>query len=454
MTTAAPTLLSRAAPSGWLYGPAVDLLCGSGLGYLLSVPLLVALASATGVAQFPEWIATLLAVAVTTPHYGATRLRVYEDGRDRRKYAFFAVHATVMVGLAFVWGLFDPWVGSLLVTAYVTWSPWHFAGQNYGLALMFLRRQQIEVGPTLKRLVYASFVLSFMLAFLAIHVEQSALVYAAGTEDDSQTFTVLRLGLPHYVAGPLMLILAIAYVGTLVAAARMLRRQTTFRMLVPAGMLVLTQALWFAIPAVASVFGGHPLSTLPFSAIWISAAHAVQYLWVTAYYAKRSDSSTPAPAFLTKSLLAGSALGLFPLLLFAPGLLGSWVATSTGVGVLLFAVLNLHHFILDGAIWKLRDGRVARVLLRTDLEVADDSAVAAPRGRHWIRRAVWTLGVVSLVFPAYVWWEVWGGISTDLARAEIAARRLAWLGRESAPVLGNLGWLYERAGRGEAAIAT
>ena len=35
------------------------------------------------------------------------------------------------------------------------------------------------------------------------------------------------------------------------------------------------------------------------------------------------------------------------------------------VVLLVASVVNLHHFVLDGAIWKLRDGRVARVLLRT-----------------------------------------------------------------------------------------
>ena len=34
------------------------------------------------------------------------------------------------------------------------------------------------------------------------------------------------------------------------------------------------------------------------------------------------------------------------------------------------ALVNIHHFILDGAIWKLRDGRIAALLLDTRARMA------------------------------------------------------------------------------------
>ena len=47
--------------------------------------------------------------------------------------------------------LYDRFLGSVLLTVYVTWSPWHFSGQNYGLSVMYLRRRGIPVTPELKR---------------------------------------------------------------------------------------------------------------------------------------------------------------------------------------------------------------------------------------------------------------------------------------------------------------
>lgn len=464
MASASPALVGshrgagggRGAHAGWLYGPAVDLLCGYGVGYLLTVPLLLYVALGLDVSGWPTWLALLLALAISTPHYGATLLRVYERRQDRQKYAIFAFHFSALIALAFAVGLYRPWIGSLLVTVYATWSPWHFAGQNYGLALMSLRRKGVEINLVFKRLLYLSFVLSFVLAVLSIHVEQSSVLYAQGTDDVSNTYEVMRAGIPRSLAGILAPLLGVAYVGCLAGAIFALRRRATPADLVPSAVLVLTQALWFAVPALAEVAGSYSMRWLPFSAVWISAGHSLQYLWVTAYYAKRSESSKRAVPFLTKAMLAGCAISLFPLMFFVPGLLGSQIPPHAAVGVLLFAVLNIHHFVLDGAIWKLRDGRVARVLLRTD-ELASPEAVTRADGeRHWGRRFVWVAGFFSLVvFPAYVWWEIWSGRSSaDLQRVEDAAGRLAWFGRDSNEVLSNLGVLYERAGRVDAALRT
>ena len=64
----------------------------------------------------------------------------------------------------FTVGLFQPTVGSAIYSIYITWSPWHYAGQNYGLASMFLRRRGVEVTLWTRRALHASFVFSFALA--------------------------------------------------------------------------------------------------------------------------------------------------------------------------------------------------------------------------------------------------------------------------------------------------
>jgi hypothetical protein len=58
----------------------------------------------------------VLALVTNTPHYGATLLRVYEHRSDRRRYGFFAVHATLLIFGLFVGGLYWAPLGSLLLT--------------------------------------------------------------------------------------------------------------------------------------------------------------------------------------------------------------------------------------------------------------------------------------------------------------------------------------------------
>jgi hypothetical protein len=140
-------MVGTGAGAGWLYGPSVDLLLGAGGVYLFSVPLLVLLGRGAELETWSVALAAIFAIFISGSHYGATILRVYELREDRRKYALFAVWATLALCALFVLGLNSVLVGSLLITLYATWSPCHFAGQNYGVSLMFLRRRGITVEP-------------------------------------------------------------------------------------------------------------------------------------------------------------------------------------------------------------------------------------------------------------------------------------------------------------------
>jgi tetratricopeptide (TPR) repeat protein len=452
---AAPAPPHAPAPqSSWLFGPATDLLLGCGVLYGLSIPALLWLSSSSGITQWSFTAATTLALAINTPHYGATLLRVYEQREDRRKYALFALHLSAAWWLAFAAALYWHPLGSLLVTLYFTWAPWHFAGQNYGLALMLSRRRGVAVSPQAKRWFYASFVLSFSLAFLALHVEDSTAVYSAGVERTGQTFELVRIGLPAEVVGAVAPLVFAAYLLSIGAAAAGLLRTSSPRQLVPAALLVAMQALWFALPALGVTTGRFALDALPFAAIWISVAHSTQYLWVTAYYARRTESATPLAPFLLKSLLAGATIIAVPALVFWPGAL-SPVTWSAGLSILVFSVVNLHHFMLDGAVWKLRDGRVARALLRPS-DAPTPAAGPAPARAFGGRALVWALGAVSVALPALAIADHWQGTHAQVdsvERAEAAARRLAWIGRSDPDVWSHLASLRLERGEVDAAIA-
>ena len=135
---------------------------------------------------------------------------------------------------------------------------------------------------------------------------------------------------------------------------------------------------------------------LIFASVWFSSAHAAQYLWVTAYYERSSGRSASVGNFLWKSLLAGTALSILPAFVLAPDLLGD-LPIDVGLAAVIFAALNIHHFILDGAIWKLRDGRVARILLRAPDQAALPATAEARTSRPWIRRLVWGIAGACLV---------------------------------------------------------
>ncbi len=436
----------------WLFGRAVDLLIGCGLGYLLFIPVLLYVATTTGTTGWPPIAVTLIALLANAPHYGATVLRVYEAREDRRKYAVFSLYITIALALLLVASTRSIWLSSLLITVYVTWSPWHFAGQNYGLTLMFLRRRGIAVDLTTKRLIYGSFVLSAVLAIIAIHGGHDEIVFAPHTLHVANTPTIFYSPLPGAVAQIVLPVAILAYLGCLVGAGWRLRLRAPLRTFAPALVLVLTQALWFTVPAVAFDSDQERGSTLIFAAIWISAAHSLQYLWVTAYYARASQPGESVGRFLLKSFLAGTALVTIPAILLSPDVFGK-IPWDAGLAVTLFSMVNIHHFILDGAIWKLRDGRVARVLLRAQDRPVLPEPIGAPRRRPWLRWLLWTIAGLAVVADVL-------GTSALIAvervarsdRVESLVEVLRWTGREKVETHFRIGRRLAESGEQAAAL--
>ena len=445
------------APSRWLFGPTPDLLLGCGLGYILAFAVLcvygtqVRDATAAGLIPF-------LTLLIGAPHYGATLLRVYARRQDRRAYALFAVWVTALLGLAFAAATRSVWIGSLLLTVYLTWSPWHYTGQNYGLAVMFLRRRGVGLEPALKRCVYASFALSYAITAIAMHTEHASAAYAPSLY---QGYHMLSLGLPRAFGLVAIPALGLAYLATLAIPAVLLLRRASARDLAPAGLLALTQALWFSIPVVTRTWGLlqdiEPLSS-QFSIyyfFWAALGHSIQYVWVASYFARSAPGYGGLGRYLWKALLAGAGLWTVPALLFAPSLLGR-IPFDAGLGALVASVVNLHHFVLDGAIWKLRDGRIARVLIRSE-GVAQEAVTSEAPARSWVAPALQLTGALSLVIMLFAQYEQEFGLRRawergDASRLRAASERLRWIGRDSANVDYQLGKLLESQGNGRGAL--
>src|SRR5437588_9219236 len=162
-----------AAPgSPWIYGPALDLVVGCGAW---SAPLLLisyfSIASSTRV-----WSVAFygLALFFNYPHYMATIYRAYHRAEDFQKYRIFTLHTTALIVLTLVlshsWVRILPWI----FTIYLTWSPWHYSGQNYGLFMMFARRAGAKPSEATGRAVYGAFVASYLILFLGFHTGSSA----------------------------------------------------------------------------------------------------------------------------------------------------------------------------------------------------------------------------------------------------------------------------------------
>jgi tetratricopeptide (TPR) repeat protein len=436
--------MSARERSAWLFGTAPDLLFGAGLLYLVIMSGLVAGGSAA-LESFPRPALAWLVLLVSGSHYGATLLRVYEHESERRVYRAFTVYGTIAIGLLLVAGLRSALIGSLLITVYLTWSPWHYTGQNYGISMMFLRRRGVPVSEAAKRALHLSFYLSFASVFLNFHFQGGVsqgdpLGYSSAA---SSGYHFVSLGLPAVLRSWLMPAVGAAYLGAIGTAAVLLLRASDWRSLLPTALLVLTQAVWFSVPhmgfyfdlgRVIPAFDPRSGRVFQFYFFWTAMGHAVQYLWITAYYARSDSRWRGHTRYLSKAFILGNAVWAAPVVLFAPGRIGG-PDYETGLAMCVAAAVNIHHFVLDGAIWKLRNPKIASVLLRRREQAVAGRPDATP-AFGWRTRLVWSLAALFCVAKVVPYIEIDARLPAALRRLDFEGAgsildRAALYGRDS-----------------------
>jgi hypothetical protein len=349
------------------------------------------------------------------------------------------------------------------VTLYLLWSPWHYSGQNYGLMLMFLGRRGISTPPPLKRLIRASFLLSFLIVIVQLNgvsptANYAPAVQAASSSPNAPLYTQLSLGIPAGVQSVLFFGLVAAYLGTLGVAGVALFRRGSIRDLLPALAIVATQSLWFSLPAIARQanlsFGLVPLDAdfAVYTFNYIAAAHGIQYVWVTLYFHRKTHAGSRMSFFYGKSMLAGQLLWGLPALVFAPIMIGSF-SYSADVALLVASTVNLHHFVLDGAIWRLRDDRVGRVLVKEAPILPTPIGVSR---RPWLAPLVFGTGavfVVSQIVRALEGHAFARSLARqEISRAERALDRLGLVANDQYELRLELGMLARDTGDLDTAI--
>jgi tetratricopeptide (TPR) repeat protein len=302
----------------------------------------------------------------------ATIYRAYHRAEDFQKYRVFTVHITALIVLTLIlshyWLRLLPWI----FTIYLTWSPWHYSGQNYGLFMMFARRAGADPGKAGRRALYGAFVASYLILFLGFHT---------GPSSDP---LFVSLGIPPLVSRWEQIILGVAFVALSVFGFSRLARETGWRKLIPSLTLFSSQFLWFLLPAAVSLFKGLEIPQNRYSTGVLAVMHAAQYLWITSYYARReaSGEASGKSARNWRPLAYFGVLVVGGIALFVPG---PWLASRalhhdfTASFLIFTALVNIHHFILDGAIWKLRDGRIASLLLNSRGRISDAATDAGGR---------------------------------------------------------------------------
>lgn len=296
------------------------------------------------VAASPEVasIAATLVWVCNYPHFASTNYRLYHSKSSIAQYPLTSVVTPVVLVAAVVGCYLSPNdIAPLFVKLYLLWSPYHFSGQTLGITMVYARRSGFVIDGWLRRsltsFIFLTFVVQNAWAEVGRHVNQ---FYGV----QYPTFGV-PIWLPQTLTKLMWMSLA-------VTIALLMWKLINDGVVVPWIVLVpaFTQYIWFvATPA------GQFSYMVPFF-------HSLQYLliaWNVQLKEGLADRKRePSVGYVwseSARWMAINIAGGYVLFWGLPHLgahFGKPMVFSTAV---MLAAIQVHHFFVDGVIWRLRN---------------------------------------------------------------------------------------------------
>lgn len=295
---------------------------------------------------------------VNHPHYMATYFRAYASWQSFKEYFLSTLLAPIILAVGAVACFIYPanWA-PIFFKAYLVSSGYHYSGQTYGISLIYSSKNGFHLDK-LQKLIIAFFIYSSYFYNLA-HLESKA-----APTSDILGIALHPLGLPVQLVGLSTALISLAFLLYLGLNFYLYKSQkNTLPVIVH--IVVISQIVWFVIGAYNKAF----IMFVPFF-------HSLQYLLVTVYTNFRSEFNGTFHSmkalgqfFWSMTFLKYYRLLVIIGMLFFVGIpfLIHKIAKVDFLfsSVVISSFINLHHFIVDGDIWKLRKPQVQKEIFES-----------------------------------------------------------------------------------------
>ena len=281
-----------------------------------------------------------LVLFASSAHFAASTVRLYSKPAYLKEFSFLAFgFPVVTIAVLSVCVMFPGVFGRYLQVIYLTWAPFHYAKQIYGLSLMYALRGDLELDIVDKRLIYWTCMMPFLYALMS-GSGHMGLGWLLPTDVINAND-----GLRNALNGIKLALTLLTFVMPIVLYWRVWK---TKRQAVPLVILVMMVAngLWWTGLSFLDAF------------VIATIAHGIQYMAITLIYHVREQLAEPANThgwafhaggFYAKCVALG--YGLFNCWPFIFVWAGAGFAESM---LMVIATINIHHFIVDAYIWRLR----------------------------------------------------------------------------------------------------
>jgi hypothetical protein len=276
---------------------------------------------------------------VNATHFAASTVRLYTKPGARQELPFLSWGFPLLCFAAIGLGLYWPRLGHQIEALYFTWSPYHYAAQTYGIALMYAFRSGARLEARDKSQIWWSCMLPFAYAFVVANT--GGLFWFVPRD--------LVMNTPVLAATYTTVVWLLRVLVLLLPLSLFWQLYRTGSRQVPLISLLLqvTNGIWWIATDYVNAW------------LYTSMLHSVQYLIVIiARHADEQARDRQPQERFRSVLLNGTAFYGFSLavalLLFivAPALYGLAGFSPVESYAMTVFVINIHHFVVDGFIWK------------------------------------------------------------------------------------------------------
>lgn len=274
------------------------------------------------------YLPTLILLA-NSAHFAASTVRLYTKPGARDDLRFLTLVFPLVTMAVLLVALTWPEVaGAQLQALYLTWSPYHYAAQSFGLAVMYCYRSGCRLTDGEKSPLWWVSMLPFARAFLGGTSSGLGWFVPRAT---IMSIPDLAMFLAYLTRGVTFLIFVLPVVLLL---GRPLRKQTPMPLIVLS--LLLANGVWWTVLDYVDAF------------VWATIFHGLQYLAIAVIFHvkdRRAEPTNRHGAVYHSLWFYGVSLALayalFSCWPYAFVLAGFGLAESM---LLVTAVINVHHF--------------------------------------------------------------------------------------------------------------
>lgn len=295
---------------------------------------------------------------VNYPHYAATYHRVYRRWDDMKQYPFETIWTPLfLIAMAFV-SFQSPAAAPWYCLGYLMFSGYHYSGQTYGIALIFAGKSGVRLASWEKWILLIPIYAVYLYPVLLGNMGNSD-VSQYGGDKAFYGLTLPNLSAPEPLPSITWWAFHLGIIAYAALTINQIRKKQPFPMIVH--LVFLSHITWFYTIAQSSKYF---MMMIPFF-------HCLQYLVITAYFHYRHSEIPPelnAMGFVRTPhfgryylwLIIVGAIMFVPTPYIIEGM--GWAKLNVATAIVV-SFINMHHFVLDAAIWKLRKPEIGQPLM-------------------------------------------------------------------------------------------